>query len=78
MKTEFEVVAEEKIDGVDTLVIKSKIAEVSGSEPASIEGKTWLSKADSQLVKAEMKYANVPMAGAPGPISGNFVITREK
>lgn len=78
LKKDFEVVAEETVDGVDTLVIKSKISEASGAEPAAIEGKVWLAKSDSQMVKAEQKWSNVPMAGAPGPITGSFVITREK
>lgn len=78
VKRSFEVIGEETIDGVETIIIKGKVAETQGSEPASIEGKTWLAKSDGQLVKAEHKYANVPMKGAPGPISGNFTITREK
>ncbi len=78
MKTSYEVVAEETVDGVDAIVIKSKVSETSGGTPASIEGKTWFSKADSQLIKSEMKYSNVPMAGAPEPITGNFVVVREK
>jgi hypothetical protein len=78
MKREYEVVAEETIDGVATFVVKSKVSETQGAEPAAIEGKVWLAKSDSQLVKAEQKWINVPMAGAPGPITGSFVITREK
>lgn len=75
---EYEVIAEETIDGEDTLVIKAKVTEKSGSEPAAISGKSWVSKKTGDLVKAEQTWTNVPMPGAPGAISGTFTITREK
>jgi hypothetical protein len=75
-KADFKVLGEEKVGTVDTLKIKATIKE-TGAEPASTESTVWLSKADSTLVKIEGKWNNVPMPGAPAPISGNVTMTRE-
>ncbi|MEY4881776.1 MAG: hypothetical protein RLZ87_1205, partial [Armatimonadota bacterium] len=51
--------------------------ETEGNEPAAIEGTVWVSKADCSIVKGTAKWMNVPMAGAPMPINGEFTLTRE-
>ncbi|MEI7986138.1 MAG: hypothetical protein WCI55_10960 [Armatimonadota bacterium] len=77
-KCNYTILAEEKIDGTDTFKIQYKNVEAEGSEPASMEGTVWIDKANCGLVKAAVKWANVPMPGAPMPISGNFTMERIK
>jgi hypothetical protein len=73
----YEIVGEEKIGEYDTFKIKYKNIETEGNEPAAIEGTVWVSKADCSIVKGTAKWMNVPMAGAPMPINGEFTLTRE-
>jgi hypothetical protein len=76
-KGEYSVIADEKVGKWDTLKIKYKISESEGTDPASMEGTFWVSKEDASLIKGEATWANVPMAGAPFPISGKFSSMRE-
>ena len=77
-KSEYSIVGEEKIDGFDTFKIQYKTAETEGSEPASMEGTIWIDKANCGLIKGSQKWVNVPMQGAPMPISGSFTLERVK
>ncbi len=77
-KSDYTILAEEKLDGSDTFKIQYKIMESEGSDPASMEGTVWVDKANCQVVKGSSKWTNVPMPGAPAPISGNFTMERVK
>ena len=77
-KSDYTIVGEEKIDGTDTFKIQYKTIETDGTDPASIEGTVWIDKANCGLVKGSQKWTNVPMPGAPMPISGTFTMERVK
>ena len=77
-KSTYKIVAEETIDGIATFKIDYKNFESEGSDPASMAGTMWVDKSNCALVKAAVKWANVPMPGAPAPISGNFTMERVK
>ena len=78
LKGEYELLAEEKVDGVDTLKIKFLVKETEGTEPASHEGTTWISKSDFQQVKAEGKWTAMPVPKAPVTASGTYTLTAKK
>ena len=73
-KGEYKVLGDEKVHDIDTWKISSKVTEVDGDTPGSMEATVWLSKADGTMVKSEGKGANVPFPGAPGPVSGTMKI----
>jgi hypothetical protein len=77
-KADFKILAEEKVDDVDTIKVQANIKETSGSDPAASEGTYWLEKANGSVVKAELKWTDVPIPGAPTPISGTVNLTRAK
>jgi hypothetical protein len=77
-KSDYSILGEETIDGTATFKIQYKTIESEGSDPASMEGTVWVDKATCTLVKGSMKWSNVPMPGAPMPISGNFTMERVK
>jgi hypothetical protein len=74
----YTILSEEKIDGTDTFKIQYKTVETEGTDPASMEGTIWIDKSNCDIVKGSQKWANVPMPGAPMPISGNFTMERVK
>ncbi|HLO97820.1 MAG TPA: hypothetical protein VK171_04420 [Fimbriimonas sp.] len=76
MKGEYEITGEEKIGDTDVFVINFKNSETAGSDPASMSGTFWISKADASLVKGTTKWLNVPMPGAPQAISGDFTFEK--
>lgn len=73
-KGEYKVLGSETLHGVDAWKIQMKVGELDGDNPASTEGTTWISKKDGSLVKMEGKGKNLPIAGAPGPVSGTETI----
>ncbi|MER3496733.1 MAG: hypothetical protein C4320_08190 [Armatimonadota bacterium] len=75
-KSTFKLVADEKVNGIDSYKITSVTKESEGDTPASAEGTTWLEKSTGRLVKSTQKLNNVPFPGAPGPINGTITITR--
>jgi len=75
-KASYKVVAEEKVGDIETIKIQSTVKESAGSDPASIEATTWVSKADGSLVKEEAKWINAPIPGAPAPLNGTVHIVR--
>lgn len=77
-KGDYSILAEEKIDGVDSFKVQYKVSETEGSDPASMEGTIWIDKSNCDLLKSTQKWTNVPMPGAPMPISGNFTMERVK
>ncbi len=78
VKSDYEIVAEEKVNDVDTFKINYKTVETEGSEPASTEGTLWIAKEDCGLIKANSTWTNVPQPGAPVPITGKFTLERIK
>jgi hypothetical protein len=77
VSSSYEIVGEEKIGKYDCFKVMYKSAETEGGSPASMEGTIYVNKADATLIKGESKWANVPMSGAPAPITGTFTTVRE-
>jgi hypothetical protein len=75
---EYTILADEPVDGVPAFKIQFKNMETDGSDPASMIGTVWVDKANCSVLKSSTKWANVPMPGAPMPISGNFTMERIK
>jgi hypothetical protein len=73
-KGEYKVLGSETLHGVDSWKIQMKVTEVDGDSPAGTEGTAWLSKKDGSLVKMEGKAKNLPVPGAPGPVSGTETV----
>lgn len=73
-KGDYKVLGSETLHGVDSWKIQMKVAEVDGDAPASTEGTVWMSKKDASLVKMTGKGTNLPVPGAPGPVSGTETI----
>jgi hypothetical protein len=77
-KGTFKIEGEEKIGERDTFKIKHSIKETDGGEAAaSVEATSWISKKDGTIVKSEGQWKNVPIPGAPFPVSAKYVMTRE-
>ena len=77
-KAEYKLLGEEKVGEWDTLKIKATVKETTGTEPASSDGTTWISKADGSMVKSESKMVNAPFPGAPAPITATLKMERQK
>lgn len=75
-KATYNVVGDEKVSGTETLKIEYKINETEGSDPASVEGTVWVSKADCSIWKGNVKWNNMPVPQAPAPMSGSVTIER--
>lgn len=77
-KSEYTVLAEEKIDGVDTFKIQFKNSDGEGTDGSSIEGTMWVDKTNCDLIKGTQKWTNVTAPAAPVPVSGNFTLEKVK
>ena len=73
----YKVIAEEKVNGIDTIKIHSTVKETAGDEPASVDATVWIDKTDGTIVKEESKLSNAPFPGAPAPINGTISQVRE-
>ncbi len=69
-KATFTLVGEDKVGAIDTYKVKFLAKEV-GTDAAASEGTIWINKADGSVVKYTTKWTNMPVPGAPVPISGD-------
>jgi hypothetical protein len=76
-KATYTVEAEEQVGQWKTVRISYEVKEVSGSTPASSSGKIWIDPADGEMVKVEGVWKDVPVPGAPAPITGKVVVARQ-
>jgi len=76
VRTEFRLVSEEKIGGLDTLRIKGIAKEAEADNPATDEFTVWISKEDGSIVQLESKWQNAPFPGQSSPIPASIKITR--
>lgn len=67
---------DEKIEDVDTMRVTFEYAEVAG-DPARSDGKVWLDKRDGTIVKLETNWTSAPIPGAPTPLTGSVILTRQ-
>lgn len=73
---EYKVEDAEKVGDRDTVKVSYTVKETEGSDPASNQGATWFDAKDFSTVKGESTWTNVPIPGAPGPVSGKVTLTR--
>ena len=76
-KSEYEVLAVEKVGSFETLKVKWTFKETEGGEPASAEGTVWVDTKDGSMVKAVGNYKAAPLPGAPGPVDMTITLERE-
>lgn len=76
-KATYKLEAVEKVGDVDTLKISYTIKETEGDKPASTEGTTWIRKDDRSMVKEEATWTDMPIPGAPAPVSGKISVARK-
>lgn len=74
-KAEYEIASVEKIGDEDAVVVKFSYKEGSGSNPASSDGKVWLSAKTGVLLKLEAEYKQAP-APQVGQIDMKIVVTK--
>lgn len=74
-RVEVEILARERVLGIDSIKIKTKSTELEGSTPVSVEGTSWIDPTDGSLVKAELSVTNMPMMGMV--VQGKFTIERK-
>lgn len=68
----YKLIGEETWNGMDVLKIEYTVKETAGSMPASSTGTSWIRKSDNIMVRNVANWKDVPVGGAPEPISGTF------
>lgn len=76
-KATYTVEGEEMVGQWNTVRISYEVKEVTGSMPASSSGKIWIDPADGEMVKVDGVWKDVPVPGAPAPITGKVVVERQ-
>ena len=76
VRTEYKLIAEDKIGQIDTLKIKALAKETDVDNAAVDEFTIWISKEDGSMVQIESKWQNAPFAGQAAPIPATIKITR--
>jgi hypothetical protein len=71
----YKLVAIEETDGRKLAKIEMDVKETSGADPASAKGTLWADIANGMPFKTEVEIKNMPIPGAPEPISGKMLIT---
>lgn len=71
----YKLEAIEKVDSVDTAKVSYETKE-SGETPAIVSGTAWVDVKTGNAVKVESTWKDVPIPGAPAPISGKMTMTR--
>lgn len=71
----YKLVAIEEVEGRKVAKIEMEVKETTGADPASAKGTLWLDIANGMPFKTEVEIKNMPIPGAPEPISGKMVIT---
>lgn len=77
-KATYKYVKDEEVLGFKTAQIEFEYTELEGDAPAGNKGKVWIDPATGFMVKMDSEWKNMPIGGAPEPISGKAVIERVK
>jgi hypothetical protein len=67
---------DEQIFDIDAMRVTFEYAEIAG-DPARSDGKVWLDKRDGTVLKLETNWTSAPIPGAPTPLTGSVILTRE-
>lgn len=70
VKGAYKFVALEKVDSGDAAKISFELKEQGGETPGAISGTAWVELKTGNMVKMESTWKDVPVPGAPTPISG--------
>ena len=65
-KANYEIIGTEKVGSEDAIAIKFDFTETSGADPASSEGKVWISPKDGSMIKLEAQLKKAPIPEVPG------------
>lgn len=74
-RSEYKVLAAEKVGTHDTLKIRSQVKETTGDSPASSDMTVWLDTTTWAAVKAEGTWTNAPIPGTPTPMNAKIKMT---
>ena len=77
-KATYKYVKDEEVLGFKTALVEFEYTELEGDLPAGNKGKVWLDPVTGFMVKMDSEWKNMPIGGAPEPISGKAVIERVK
>ena len=70
---EEEILAFEKVNGVDAVKIKYSYKETSGKHPLVLSGTVWAEKSSGDIIKTDMSIEGMQLGGEDGPIAaGTF------
>lgn len=76
-KAVYTVEAEEQMGQWNAVRIAFEITELTGTTPAGSSGKIWIDPSDGEMVKVEGLWKDVPVPGAPAPITGKVTVVRQ-
>jgi hypothetical protein len=65
----------EKCEGHDAAKITYEMKESNSETPAVVTGTVWIELKSGNMVKVDNAWKDVPVPGAPGPVSGKFTLT---
>lgn len=77
-KATYKYVKDEEVLGFKTALVEFDYSEQEGDLPAGNKGKVWIDPVTGFMVKMDSEWKNMPIGGAPEPISGKAVIERIK
>jgi hypothetical protein len=66
--------AVEKGDSGETAKVTYELKETNGEAPATVSGTAWLELKTGNLIKIESKWKDVPVPGAPTPVTGTMTM----
>lgn len=72
MEGKYKLEAIEEIAGEKAAKISMDVKEVEGASPASGKGTVWISTTTGMVIKSTGDFKNLPMPGAPEPVSGKL------
>lgn len=70
-KADYKVLDSETLSGTECWVVQVDYAEQVGTNPATLTGKIWLSKADASVLKLETAFNNAPVPGSGSAVGGS-------
>jgi hypothetical protein len=68
----------EKMDGDEVAKVSFELKETAGEAAATVKGTVWISTKDGNMIKTESTWKDVPVPGAPAPVSGKMSMTLVK
>jgi nitrous oxidase accessory protein NosD len=72
-KVDYKVVAEETIGPNETLKMDVSARETEGTDGGKATGNIWVAK-NGVLVRTDLKWTNMAVPGAPGPVNGSLTM----